>query len=131
MNMMVVQNPKDLVLVSKNGIHFLVSYVIIIIFLLKSGVFFLKLVHAVLTDEQPKATFIPKNNGRTSFKIHTNEPGCGYQNECTLLAWKNPQGPKEPKTNQTFPNNNDDDDNNNSNNNNNNSNNNNNNSNNN
>ncbi|RGB21404.1 hypothetical protein C1646_778112 [Rhizophagus diaphanus] len=30
--------------------------------------------HAVLTDEQPKATFIPKNTGRTGFTIHTNEP---------------------------------------------------------
>ncbi|PKK66462.1 hypothetical protein RhiirC2_714827 [Rhizophagus irregularis] len=74
--------------------------------------------HAVLTDEQPKATFIPKNTGRTGFKIYTNEPGCGFQNECIILAWKDPQGPKESKTNQTFPNDNNDDNNDNNNNNN-------------
>ncbi|CAB4477786.1 unnamed protein product [Rhizophagus irregularis] len=34
--------------------------------------------HAVLTDEQPKATFIPKNTtGRTEFHIRTNGPGYG------------------------------------------------------
>jgi hypothetical protein len=55
--MIIVQNPNDLILVSKNVIYFLASYAIIIIFLLKNGGFSSKLVHAVLTDEQPKTTF--------------------------------------------------------------------------
>ncbi|GBC20686.2 hypothetical protein GLOIN_2v1804784 [Rhizophagus irregularis DAOM 181602=DAOM 197198] len=31
--------------------------------------------HATLTDEQPKATFIPKNTGNFEFIIRTNGPG--------------------------------------------------------
>ncbi|GBC00091.1 hypothetical protein RclHR1_03740015 [Rhizophagus clarus] len=46
--------------------------------------------HAVLTDEQPKATFIPKNTGITEFKIHTNESGCEIKNFCTIFAMKDP-----------------------------------------
>ncbi|CAB4474088.1 hypothetical protein GLOIN_2v1804784 [Rhizophagus irregularis DAOM 181602=DAOM 197198] len=42
--------------------------------------------HAILTDEQPNATFIPKDTGRTEFKIHTNEPGCGFQDMCFISA---------------------------------------------
>ncbi|GES76080.1 hypothetical protein GLOIN_2v1804784 [Rhizophagus clarus] len=46
--------------------------------------------HAVLTEEQPKVTFIPKNTGRTEFRIHTNEPSCGWigvkHSPCIIIA---------------------------------------------
>ncbi|CAG8762041.1 1371_t:CDS:2, partial [Rhizophagus irregularis] len=41
--------------------------------------------HATLTDEQPKATFIPKNTGNFEFIIRTNGPGCEFQNTCTIF----------------------------------------------
>src|SRR5688572_23751488 len=99
MNMIIVQNPKDLILVSKNVIKFLVSYAIIIIFLLKNGVFFLKLVHAVLTNEHPKATFIPKKTGKTVFHILTNGSGCMFEDLVLIFASENPQGPKKNQKN--------------------------------
>src|ERR1051325_8056562 len=74
---------------------FLVNYAIVIIFLKQKRFFFLKLVHAVLSAEQPIATFIPKNTGRTEFLIHTNK-GCGFQNNIYINAYEDPQGPNEP-----------------------------------
>ncbi|GBC32142.2 hypothetical protein GLOIN_2v1847391 [Rhizophagus irregularis DAOM 181602=DAOM 197198] len=49
--------------------------------------------HAVLTNEQPKAIFMPKNTtGRTEFHIRTNGPGCESQDQIVISASEDLQG---------------------------------------